>query len=167
VTNVDCDPPSINDALNPSDIHLGLSAGELGCWVDAPVTRVISTGFEHARIPDASTFLSAQLLTFFKRKGTNALCKGPKDTLDSDSDTATEAGQGNLRAFMQLLGLSQAALMPEALTFDIPISALLKGSRGIGKFSTAVQVARRLGMHVFEVGIRCLCGCNLRCAYGY
>jgi hypothetical protein len=43
--------------------------------------------------------------------------------------------------------------MPEALTFDIPISALLKGSRGIGKFTTAVQVARRLGMHVFEVSI--------------
>jgi peroxin-6 len=54
---------------------------------------------------------------------------------------------------MQLLGLSQAALMPEALTVDIPISTLLKGSRGIGKFTTAVQVARRLGMHVFEVGI--------------
>lgn len=46
--------------------------------------------------------------------------------------------------------------MPEALTFDIPISALLKGSRGIGKFTTAMQVARRLGMHVFEVGLRLL-----------
>ena len=50
--------------------------------------------------------------------------------------------------------------MPEALTFDIPISVLLKGSRGIGKFTTAMQVARRLGMHVFEVGIRSLCGCD-------
>ena len=69
---------------------------------------------------------------------------------------APDAGRGNLRAFMQLLGLSQAALMPEALTFDIPISALLKGSRGIGKFTTAMQVARRLGMHVFEVGLRLL-----------
>ena len=93
------------------------------------------------------------------------MCKGPKDTLDFDSDAVSEAGRGNLRAFMQLLGLSQAALMPEALTFDIPISTLLKGSRGIGKFTTAVQVARRLGMHVFEVGIR-LCR-FLRCAYGY
>jgi peroxin-6 len=64
-----------------------------------------------------------------------------------------EAGQGNHRAFTQLLGLSQAALMPQALTFDIPISMLLKGSRGIGKFTTAVQVAQRLGMHVFEVGV--------------
>jgi hypothetical protein len=65
-----------------------------------------------------------------------------------------DVGRGNNRAFMQLLGLSQAALMPQALTFDIPISILLKGSRGIGKFTTAIQVARRLGMHVFEVNFR-------------
>ena len=47
--------------------------------------------------------------------------------------------------------------MPQALTFDIPISMLLKGSRGIGKFTTAMQVAQRLGMHVFEVGARGMC----------
>jgi len=58
VTNVDCNPPSTNNALNPSDVHLGLSAGELGCWVDSTVTRVTQTGVEHARIPDASAFLS-------------------------------------------------------------------------------------------------------------
>ncbi|KAI0290473.1 P-loop containing nucleoside triphosphate hydrolase protein [Russula brevipes] len=132
VTNVDCDPPSTNNTLNPSDVHLGLSAGELGCWVDTTVTRVMQTGFEHARIPDASTFLDL------------------KGSLDSHGGVTMEAGQGNHRAFTQLLGLSQAALMPQALTFDIPISMLLKGSRGIGKFTTAVQVAQRLGMHVFE-----------------
>ena len=44
--------------------------------------------------------------------------------------------------------------MPQALTFDIPISMLLKGSRGIGKFTTAMQVAQHLGMHIFEVGAR-------------
>ena len=59
VTNVDCDLPSINSTLNPSDVHLGLSAGELGCWVDTTVTRVTQTGVEHVRIPDASAFLSA------------------------------------------------------------------------------------------------------------
>ncbi|KAF8497120.1 AAA-domain-containing protein [Russula emetica] len=142
VTNVDCDPPSINSALNPSDVHLGLSAGELGCWVDTTVTRVMQTGVEHVRIPDASAFLS------------------PGGTLDSDGDAAAEAVRGNHRAFMQLLGLSQAALMPEALTFDIPISVLLKGSRGIGKFTTAMQVARRLGMHVFEVNCHDFLGEN-------
>jgi peroxin-6 len=92
------------------------------------------------------------------------LCKGPKGTMDSDGDAAAEARWGNQRAFLQLVGLSQAALVPEALTFDIPISVLLKGSRGIGKFTTAMQVARRLGMHVFEVGVRGFGECDLRCA---
>ena len=81
-------------------------------------------------------------------------CTDLAGTLDSDEDVTMDVGRGNNRAFMQLLGLSQATLMPQALTFDIPISILLKGSRGIGKFTTAVQVARRLGMHVFEVGFR-------------
>lgn len=60
VTNIECDPPSMNMALNPSDVHFGLSAGELGCWVDSAVTRLAQTGLEHARIPDVSGFLSAQ-----------------------------------------------------------------------------------------------------------
>jgi peroxin-6 len=57
--------------------------------------------------------------------------------------------------------------MPEAVTFDIPICTLLKGSRGIGKLTTAVQVARRLGMHVFEVGISGLVWIDLDVAYTY
>ncbi|KAI0253906.1 AAA-domain-containing protein [Lactifluus subvellereus] len=132
VTNVDCDPPSTNNALNPSDVHLGLSAVN---WVLGGLggDRMTQTGFEHARIPDAWTFLN------------------PRGTLVSDGDGTEGVGRCNQRAFTQLLGLSQAALMPQALTFDIPITMLLKGSRGIGKFTTAVQVARRLGMHVFEV----------------
>jgi hypothetical protein len=78
-----------------------------------------------------------------------------------------DVGRGNNRAFMQLLGLSQAVLMPQALTFDIPISILLKGSRGIGKFTAAVQVARHLGMHIFEVSFRGLYEHDSRCAYAY
>ena len=90
-----------------------------------------------------------------------------RSELDSDCEATTEIGRGNDRAFTQLLGLSQAALMPQALTFDIPISTLLKGSRGIGKFTTAVQVARRLGMHVFEVGFRGFCQYDPKCAHAY
>ena len=68
MTSVDCDPPSINSVLNPSDVHLGLSAGELGSWVDTTVTRVTQTGVEHVRIPDASTFFSAQFLLYSKQR---------------------------------------------------------------------------------------------------
>ncbi|KAF8270391.1 AAA-domain-containing protein [Lactarius quietus] len=128
VTNIECDPPSTNIALNPSDVHFGLSAGELGCWVDSTVTRLTQTGLEHARIPDISGDLSVP-----------------------NGNTPAGAVRGNYRAYKQLLGLAQAALMPHALTFDIPISMFLKGSRGIGKFTTAMQVAHHLGMHIFEV----------------
>ena len=31
-------------------------AGELGCWIDPPVTRLIQTGVEHCRIPDVGTY---------------------------------------------------------------------------------------------------------------
>jgi ATPase family associated with various cellular activities (AAA) len=84
--------------------------------------------------------------------------KDSRGTLSFGGNATAGVEQGNQRAFMQLLGLSQAALMPQALTFDIPITMLLKGPRGIGKVTTAVQVARRLGMHVFEVGLMgCVC----------
>ncbi|KAH9174255.1 AAA-domain-containing protein [Lactarius sanguifluus] len=137
VTNIECDPPSTNNALNPSDVHLGLSTGELGCWVDSAVTRLTQTGLEHARIPDVS--------------GKKLFSQFPEDPRGSDGSAPVGIVRGNYRAHTQLLGLSQAALMPQALTFDIPISMLLKGSRGIGKFTTAMQVAQHLGMHVFEV----------------
>ena len=100
-------------------------------------------------------------------KDSKRSCTDLGGTLDSDGDATMDVGRGNNRAFMQLLALSQAALMPQALTFDIPISVLLKGSRGVGKFTTAVQVARRLGMHVFEVGFRGIYEYDLRRAYAY
>jgi hypothetical protein len=93
-------------------------------------------------------------------------CTDLTGTLDSDGDVTAEAGQGNHRPFTQLLGLSQAVLMPESVKFDTNIHAP-QGSRGIGRFTTAVQVARRLGIHVSEVGFRGLCQYNLTGAYPY
>lgn len=92
--------------------------------------------------------------------------EGPGGTQGTDGDAPEGNVRGNYRAYTQLLGLSQAALMPHALTFDIPISMLLKGSRGIGKFTTAMQVAQHLGMHIFEVGDRGMCACTLGFSIG-
>lgn len=41
------------------------------------------------------------------------------------------------------------------MDYDLYLSVLLKGPRGIGKFTVATWVARRLGMHLLEV-IICL-----------
>lgn len=36
---------------------MGSTVGELGCWVDPSVTRLIQTGLEHSRVPDVGTYL--------------------------------------------------------------------------------------------------------------
>ncbi|KAI0057091.1 AAA-domain-containing protein [Artomyces pyxidatus] len=149
VTNVDCDSPVARNGLNTPDINVGLAVGELGCWVDSSVTRMIQTGIEHTRIPDATHFLG-MLLTAV------VIVADVTFVLDLDvalpaADMEEKQEQNNYRAFQQIRGLASAALLPQALSYDIPISFLLKGARGIGKFTTTAQVASRLGMHLFEV----------------
>ncbi|KAI0043551.1 AAA-domain-containing protein [Auriscalpium vulgare] len=131
VTNVDCDPSTAAKNTATSDLSVGVAVGELGCWVDPAVTRMLQTGTEHTRIPDGTGYLGLVAL--------------------SSQDEEGNGEQNNQRAFRQIYGLVEAALMPQALSYNIPISILLKGARGIGKFMTATQVAQRLGMHVFEV----------------
>lgn len=40
-----------------------------------------------------------------------------------------------------------------AADYDLHLSILLKGARGVGKFTVASWVAQRLGMHLLEVNI--------------
>jgi peroxin-6 len=40
-----------------------------------------------------------------------------------------------------------------AMDYGLHLSVLLKGARGIGKFTVATWVAQRLGMHLLEVNI--------------
>ncbi|ETW85568.1 AAA ATPase [Heterobasidion irregulare TC 32-1] len=107
VTNIDHDTLADNgNDLPGSNIHKGSVVGELGCWVDPLVTRMIQSGVEHLRVPNA---------------------------------------------FHQMLALASVAFTSQASTYDLPISILLKGARGIGKFTTSSWVAQSLGMHLFEV----------------
>ena len=55
----------------------------------------------------------------------------------------------NDAAFKQIHGLVSATLVRNALSYNIPVSILLKGTRGVGKFTTAAQIARQLGLHLF------------------
>lgn len=45
-------------AMAASDVYLGAAVGELGCWVDPSVTRMIQTGVEHSRVPDMARYLN-------------------------------------------------------------------------------------------------------------
>lgn len=44
-------------------------------------------------------------------------------------------------------------MMRHAVDYELHLSVLLKGVRGIGKFTVATWVAQRLGMHLLEVNI--------------
>ena len=57
VTNVECRSPTNGHALGFSEMSVGFTSGELGCWVDATETRMVQTGVEHARIPDAAAYM--------------------------------------------------------------------------------------------------------------
>lgn len=49
----------VNNSVIPSseDNYLGSTVGELGCWIDSAITRVIQTGLEHSRIPDVVAYM--------------------------------------------------------------------------------------------------------------
>jgi peroxin-6 len=58
---------------------------------------------------------------------------------------------GHESPFGKLFALSSAILARSAVDYDLHMSILLKGARGIGKFTVATWVAQRLGMHLLEV----------------
>jgi hypothetical protein len=43
---------------NP-DLYVSSTAGELGCWVDPVITRMVQTGLEHCWVPDVGTYLES------------------------------------------------------------------------------------------------------------
>ena len=55
--------------------------------------------------------------------------------------------------FDKLFQIALAAAAPRAVDYNLNLSILVKGARGIGKFTTAFWVSQRLGMHLLEVQI--------------
>jgi len=76
-------------------------------------------------------------------------------SLPSTIDTGFASSSPKLTAegtpFAKLHDVIEAVLYPSAVEYDLPISVLLKGSRGIGKQTVVRWVARKLGVHVYEV----------------
>lgn len=58
ITNVQHEVIPSNDTRSVSpDMYIGSTTGELGCWFDPSVTRMVQTGLEHSRVPDVSRYL--------------------------------------------------------------------------------------------------------------
>ena len=57
VTNIEYDVmPCPNSSVE--DLYTGSTLGELGCWVDTSITRMVQTGVEHSRVPSVCSYMN-------------------------------------------------------------------------------------------------------------
>lgn len=147
VTNVEHSVVASAVANGEQDLYTGSTVGELGCWVDSEVTRMIQTGLEHARVPELGSYLepdvqhSRSIFSFLKRLPSSRL-------LRSESP------------FSKLQAIISAGFLRHSVNYNLQLTILLKGMRGIGKFSTVCGVAQSMGMHILEVDCFNLIGEN-------
>ncbi|TFK72586.1 AAA-domain-containing protein [Pluteus cervinus] len=128
-TNIEYDISVSRDRYQTDDPYIGCTMGELGCWVDTSVTRIIQAGVEHSWIPPLGTNLE----------------------LGRISRTPQSAILGASSPFQRLHTILAVTLSPNAVDYNLNLSVLLRGGRGSGKFTVSRWVAHRLGMHVLEV----------------
>ncbi|EJU05669.1 AAA-domain-containing protein [Dacryopinax primogenitus] len=104
-----------------ADTYTLATLGELGCWFDPSQTRMVQSGVEHSLVPAFPLPLPPALPT------------------------------APTSPYPKLLQLAAACLSPSALDYQLQLTVLLRGPRGVGKRTTALAVAQRLGMHVLDV----------------
>ncbi|KAF9792299.1 AAA-domain-containing protein [Thelephora terrestris] len=121
VANIEYDIIPGREAANP-DAYVSASAGELGCWVDCNETRVIQAGNEQSAVP------------------------GCRDTRTRPNLIKIEASD-----YQKLYRTFQVASIHSASSYDLAVSVLLTGPRGIGKSTMVKSIANKLGFHLFEV----------------
>ncbi|KAK0228292.1 AAA-domain-containing protein [Armillaria fumosa] len=139
LTNIDHDVIS-NEAVPLSpDTYAGATLGELGCWFESSVTRMVQTGVEHCRVPDVSTYL-----------GLDIQPRSLSCPTISDSDSS----------FGKLFSIASVVLGRHSVSYNLPLSFLLGGARGTGKYTSACGVARLLGMHVLDINCYDVVGDN-------
>ncbi|KAF6764934.1 P-loop containing nucleoside triphosphate hydrolase protein [Ephemerocybe angulata] len=144
ITNVEYEVLADNSGTNSQDVFLGSRMGELGCFVDPDVTRIVQAGLEHSRVPDVGAYFetdassSRSLLDYMTREGSLALSPSSP--------------------FGKLSSMVAASLAKFSLDCNLDLSFLVKGNRGVGKFMTVAWVAHRLGIHLLEVNCYDLIG---------
>ncbi|KAJ4501694.1 P-loop containing nucleoside triphosphate hydrolase protein [Lentinula lateritia] len=134
ITNVEYKVPP-NDSSNPTvDTYFGSTVGELGCWFDPDSTRMIQAGVDHSFVPDVGEYFGSVRIPPFI--------------------------EGSGKATRKLHSISSVVLERRAVDYNLQLSVLLKGARGIGKYTAASQIARNLGMHILEVNCYDIIGEN-------
>ncbi|KAJ4480455.1 P-loop containing nucleoside triphosphate hydrolase protein [Lentinula edodes] len=124
-----------NDSSNPTvDTYFGSTVGELGCWFDPDSTRMVQTGVDHSFVPDVGGYFGSVRIPPFI--------------------------EGSGKAARKLHSISSVVLERRAVDYNLQLSVLLKGARGVGKYTATSQVARNLGMHILEVNCYDIIGEN-------
>ncbi|EJD02070.1 AAA-domain-containing protein [Fomitiporia mediterranea MF3/22] len=100
------------------------ASGELGCWIDSSVTRVVQVGLEHLPTPHTR-----------HNPSTNA-----------DFDVGSFNG-----CFSKISELISAALEKDAAAFGLDLAILLRGPGESVVMTLVDTVARCLGFHLLEV----------------
>ncbi|EEB91641.1 hypothetical protein MPER_09971, partial [Moniliophthora perniciosa FA553] len=131
ITNIEYDTISKSKEPVRMDAYFGSTIGELGYWLDPSQTRMVQAGLEQARIPDVYPYFG---LGYPIQRSNNLrplnMPQGP---------------------FKELYSFASVVSEPAGADYNLQLSALLKGSRGVGKYTVTSAVARLLGLHLLEV----------------
>ncbi|KAL0574330.1 peroxisomal assembly protein [Marasmius crinis-equi] len=133
ITNIEYDTISKGKEPAQMDAYFGSTTGELGCWFDPKATRMVQSGLEQSRVPDVYAYLEIGRPL-------------------GDVNLAYLPSQSSPRKPLeQLYSIASVISQPSGVDYNLQLTALLKGNRGIGKFTAAQAVARLLGVHLLEV----------------
>ncbi|KAJ6611778.1 P-loop containing nucleoside triphosphate hydrolase protein [Mycena sp. CBHHK59/15] len=137
ITNIEHDVMSNTGQISTHDPYVD----------SAMVTRLLQTGVEHCRIPDAEIYFSPD-------------SSSPRALLAALNGLSAPNLLQPLSPYGKLMSLCSATLLRDAVDYNLHLSVLLKGARGTGKFTTASWVAQRIGMHLLEINCYDLLGEN-------
>ncbi|TFK55323.1 AAA-domain-containing protein [Heliocybe sulcata] len=132
ITKVTCGGPSNGTIVSNGTAH-STKDGELGCWVDTSITKMVQAGVEHLRVPDIARYMGIESSETAPADATDSICRLSNKNLS------------------KLYSLSSVAFTANTKNYDIRLSVLLKGKRGAGKLHAAREAARCLGVHLLDI----------------
>ncbi|KAH8829712.1 AAA-domain-containing protein [Flagelloscypha sp. PMI_526] len=140
VTHIDTIGPSQQHAPAHNMVDAGYDgaiAGELGCWVDTSITKIVQAGLEHSRIPSQTE--------------TSSMWSNFDMVLKINITSAISDELGGAPA--KLLAFVGATLLPQSQKLQLDTTLLISGPRGVGKFTAISNTSRMLGIQLVEINL--------------
>lgn len=127
---------STSENVRPEDLEIREHArrGLLGAVVDPILTKMVQTGIVGSRIGDWDGWLDVESVL------PDLPSPGEISPLTSPS-----------APFGKIVQLLEATLLPQAGSYGLHLTVLLKGARGSGKKTIARWIAKQVGVHLIEI----------------